>query len=70
MQRGATGLSVSAGPVQHQISEGTGAVPIGPQDETRLTVTWMDQAGGLNAESVPYAVAIRLEVAEALGVDV
>jgi hypothetical protein len=58
------------GTVQHQIYEGRGAVPIGPSDEIRLTVQCLEQAGGLNGASVPYAAAISLEVAEALGVDV
>jgi hypothetical protein len=58
------------GTVQHQIYEGTGAVPIGPGDDIRLTVQCLEQAGGLNGASVPYAAVISLEVAEALGVDV
>jgi hypothetical protein len=58
------------GTVQHQIFEGAGAVPIGVDDEIQLTVQCMEQAGGLNGASVPYAVALSLEVAEALNVDV
>ncbi len=58
------------GTVQHQIFEGTGAVPIGADDELRLTIKCLEQAGGLNGATVPYAVAISLEVAEELGVDV
>lgn len=58
------------GTVQHQIFEGTGAVPIGVSDDLTLTVRCMEQAGGLGGRRVPYAVAISLEVAEALGVDV
>jgi hypothetical protein len=56
--------------VQHQIYEGSGAVPIGDDDNLRLTVQCMEQAGGLNGTSIPYAIAISFEVAEALGVDV
>jgi len=58
------------GTVQHQIYEGSGAVPIGDDDNLRLTVQCMEQAGGLNGTSIPYAIAISFEVAEALGVDV
>jgi hypothetical protein len=58
------------GTVQHQIYEGNGAVPVGPDDNIRLTVQCLEQAGGLNDASVPYAAAISLETAEALGVDV
>jgi hypothetical protein len=58
------------GTVQHQIYEGSGAVPISPNDEIRLTIQCFEQAGGLNGASVPYAAAISLEVAEALGVEV
>lgn len=58
------------GTVQHQIYEGIGAVPIGSNDDLRLTVQCLEQAGGLNGAAVPYAVAISLEVAEELGVDV
>jgi hypothetical protein len=58
------------GTVQHQVFEGTGAVPIGVDDKIRITVQCMERAGGLNGASVPYAAAISLEVAEALNVDV
>jgi hypothetical protein len=58
------------GTVQHQVFEGRGAVPISVDDDLRLTVQCLEQAGGLNGGSVPYAVAISLEVAEELGVDV
>lgn len=58
------------GTVQHQIFEGSGAVPISADDELRLTIKCLEQAGGLNGGTVPYAVAISLEVAEELGVDV
>lgn len=58
------------GTVQHQIFEGAGAVPITTGDEIRLTVLCMEQAGGLGGNTVPYAVAVSLEVAEALNIDV
>ena len=58
------------GTVQHQVFEGVGAVPIGLSDELRLTVQCSEQAGGLSGERVPYGVAISLEVAPELGVDV
>jgi hypothetical protein len=58
------------GTVQHQVFEGTGAVPIGPSDDEMLTVQCMEQAGGLGGRRIPYAVAISLEVAASLGVDV
>lgn len=58
------------GTVQHQIFEGVGAVPIGPTDDLALTVQCFEQAGGLDGQDVPYAVAISLEVAPELGVDV
>jgi len=58
------------GTVQHQIFEGTGAVPITASDEIRLTVQCMERAGGLGEVSIPYAVTVSLEVAEALAVDV
>ncbi len=54
------------GTVQHQIYEGVGAVPIGADDDLRLTIKCLEQAGGLDGRSVPYAVAISLEVAEEL----
>lgn len=50
--------------------EGLGAVPIGPADELRLTVQCFEQAGGLSDTRIPYGVAISLEVAPELGVDV
>ena len=58
------------GTVQHQIYEGMGAVPIGADDDLRLTIRCLEQAGGLDGGAVPYAVAISLEVAEELGVNV
>ena len=56
--------------MQHQIFEGVGAVPISDSDDLRLTVACLEQAGGLNGTSIPYAVAISLEVAPELGVEV
>ena len=56
--------------MQHQIFEGVGAVPIGPGDDLRLTIQCYEQAGGLNGRSIPYGVAVSLEVAPELGVDV
>ena len=58
------------GTVQHQIFEGSGAVPISLEDDVQVTVQCTEQAGGLNGQSVPYAVVVSFEVAEALGVDV
>jgi Subtilase family len=58
------------GTVQHQVFEGLGAVPIGPADELTLTVQCFEQAGGLSETRIPYGVAISLEVAPELGVDV
>lgn len=58
------------GTVQHQIFEGVGAVPISDSDDLRLTVACLEQAGGLNGTSIPYAVAISLEVAPELGIEV
>jgi hypothetical protein len=58
------------GTVQHQIFEGVGAVPVGPTDHLRLTIQCYEQAGGLNGRRVPYGIAVSLEVAPELGVDV
>ncbi len=58
------------GTVQHQIFEGVGAVPIGPADDLRLTIQCYEQAGGLNGMRIPYGVAVSLEVAPELGVEV
>jgi hypothetical protein len=58
------------GTVQHQVFEGIGAVPVGPDDEMRLTVQCHEQAGGLSGARVPYGVAISLEVAPELDVAV
>lgn len=58
------------GTVQHQVFEGLGAVPIGPDDELRLTVQCYEQAGGLDGATVPYGLAISLEVAPELDVSV
>jgi hypothetical protein len=49
---------------------GVGAVPIGPADDLRLTIQCYEQAGGLNGRSIPYGVAVSLEVAPELGVEV
>ncbi len=58
------------GTLQHQVYEASHAVPVGPADVIRVTVQCTEQAGGLGGRLVPYAVAISLEVAEELGVNV
>jgi Subtilase family len=58
------------GTVQHEIFEGLGAVPIGPADEQTITVQCYEQAGGLNGATIPYGIAISLQVAPELDVRV
>ncbi len=69
----ATDINVQAaqrGTVQHQVFESVSAVPIGPDDSIETVVACVEQAGGLSGERVPYALAVSLEVAPELGVDV
>lgn len=70
-----TGLDVSAtaakrGTVQHAVWEVAKAIAAGQGDDLSLTVQCGAQAGGLNGESVDFAVALSLWVAPELNVNV
>jgi len=56
--------------VKHQTWEFSKAIAGGRGDVFTLTVKCNQQAGGLDAERVPYAVAMTLWVAPSIGVDV
>jgi len=62
-------VSVRRGTVQHEIFEGTAAVPISAQETLELTVSCRSDAGKL-LDAIPYALMVTLEVAEPLGVDI
>jgi hypothetical protein len=57
------------GTVEHRILEGESVVAIVDGDTLDLTVSCKEDAGGLGG-SVPYALAVTLEVAEALDVSI
>jgi hypothetical protein len=59
----------AGGTVQHEILEGTRAVPIVDGDSVILTISCRAEAGTL-AEAVPYAIVASLEVAPERGVQV
>ncbi len=60
---------VRNGTVQHEIFEGESAVPFLDGDEFHIQVNCRAEAGRLSA-SVPYALAVTLEVAEGVGVPI
>lgn len=57
------------GTVQHEIFEGTGAIPIVDGDELSLEISCAPDAGELT-EAIPYGLVVSLEVAPELGVQV
>jgi hypothetical protein len=58
------------GTLQHSVWETDRAVPHGRGDSITLSVGCSEQAGGLNGESVEFAVAVTLWTAPELAVDV
>jgi hypothetical protein len=57
------------GTVEHRILEGESVVAIVDGDTLDITVSCKEDAGGLNG-SVPYAIAVTLEVAQPLEVSI
>jgi Subtilase family len=60
---------VRNGTVQHEIFEGESAMPFLDGDEVHIQVNCRAEAGRLSA-TVPYALAVTLEVAEGVGVPI
>jgi hypothetical protein len=60
---------VMRGTVQHEILEGTKAVPIADNAELPIRVNCREDAGRLT-EEVPYALAVTLEIAPELNVSI
>ncbi len=58
--------STKRGTLQHRVFEGEQAVVFG--DRLRITISCKEEAGDL-PEAVPYALAVTLEVAESIGID-
>jgi hypothetical protein len=61
--------AVQRGTCQHEVLEGEQAAAFVDGDSLLLQVNCRADAGALQ-ESVPYAIAVTLEVAEALGIDI
>lgn len=61
--------AVQRGTVQHEILEGERAAAFVDGDNLEIHVSCRSDAGALE-EAVPYAMAITLEVAEELGIDI
>ena len=57
------------GTVQHEILEGDQATVLVRNQSLSIQVNCRAQAGGLD-ESVPYALAVSLEVAEGIGIPI
>ena len=64
------GTPSKRGTLQHLIWEVDRATGVGAGSDLSLTVTCKEQAGGLNGQTVDFAVALSLWVAPELGVDV
>lgn len=58
------------GTVEHRILEGDGVLAVTEDEVLEVTVSCREDAGGLNNEPVPYALAVTLEVAEPLDVSI
>jgi hypothetical protein len=65
----ASNNAVVRGTVQHEILEGTDAVPYADGDDLRFTITGSPGAGAFD-DTVPYAFAVTLETREGLGLPI
>lgn len=61
--------AVRRGTVQHEIFEGSQAMPFSNDDATYLQINCRADAGKLNA-SIPYALAVSFEVAEGVSIPI
>lgn len=61
--------SVQRGTVQHEVLVGTRAAPFVDGDDVEIHVSCRADAGALE-EEVPYALAVTLEIAPELGIDI
>jgi len=68
-RRGADWQAVQRGTVQHEVFEGEKAAAFVDGDEIVIHVSCREDAAVL-ADAVPYALAVTLEVDEAIGVDI
>jgi hypothetical protein len=68
--RDADGNAAKRGTVQHQVFEGHASRDFLEGDAIKILVNCREEAGALNGERVPYALAVTLEVAEALDVPI
>lgn len=68
-RRGADWQAVQRGTVQHELFEGERAAAFVDGDEIVIHVSCREDAAVL-ADAVPYALAVTLEVDEAIGVDI
>jgi hypothetical protein len=66
---GAKKTAAQRGTVEHHVREGTKIVAFGDEHWLEITVACKADAGDL-AESIPYALAVSLEIAEPLGVSI
>jgi len=57
------------GTVEHRVLEGQRVITVDDEDMLEITVSCKEDAGGLT-ESIPYALAVTLEVAEPLEVSI
>lgn len=62
-------IAVQRGTLQHEVFEGESAIVINPGDSLCIQVNCREAAGKL-AQKVPYALAVTLDVAPSLNVDV
>jgi subtilase family protein len=65
----ASNNAVVRGTVQHEILEGTDAVPYADGDDLRFTITGSAGAGPFD-DTVPYAFVVTLETAEGVGLPI
>ena len=65
----ASNNAVVRGTVQHEVLEGTDAVPYADGDDLRFTITGSPGAGAFD-ETVPYAFAVTLETREGIGLPI
>jgi hypothetical protein len=62
--------AVQRGTVQHEILEGDTAAPFLEGDTLQIKVSCREDAGGLGAVEIPYAIAVTLEIAEGLDIPI
>lgn len=65
----ASNNAVVRGTVQHEVLEGTDAVPYADGDDLRFTITGSPGAGAFDG-TVPYAFVVTLETAEGVGLPI